>query len=203
LKDSADQLGGDNYDWVKVHVVGSAPAPWVHPDALSAPTQPVEAAFLQVLNETRAKGGTCTDPSTGNVETRPPVPPVTLNVQASGGLRMKVEDAVLRNWTGVHVSPEGMGYYEFINMAGMSGFIDEILAFGGSSTLDPMTEARRLMSLYLNSYYHCQVIYGAAVDAGGQVAIGYYTSPSLGTMELAVSFTDKPGPRQFPLLKLN
>jgi hypothetical protein len=88
-------------------------------------------------------------------------------------------------------------------MAGMIGFFDEILAFGGSSSLDPMAEARRLMSLYLNSYYHCQVIYGAAADAGGQVAIGYYMSPSPGRMELAVSFTDKPGPMQFPLLKLN
>lgn len=130
LKDSSNYLLGDTFDWVKVHVVGAAQAPWIHPEALSVPADPVELAFLKLLNDARAKGGTCTDPATGVPKTWPAVPPVTINVQASAGLRMKAEDSVLRGWLGTHVSPEGMGQSDFINMAGMSGFINEILVSG-------------------------------------------------------------------------
>jgi hypothetical protein len=202
LRNSADVLAGDTYDWVKVHVVGSAPAPWIHLDALSAPTDPVETEFLKALNAARATGGTCTDPSTGIVHTYPPVPPVTLNVQASGGLRMKVEDALQRGWLGVHESPEGMGFTDFINMAGMSGFINEILFTGTNTRTDPAQAALYILNTFLGSYYHCAIIYSSSVDAGGQVAMGFYRSSANNT-EFAASFTDKPSANMSPLLKLN
>ena len=202
LKTAGDYRGADSYDWVKVHVIGSAPAPWVHPEALSAPTDPVEAEFLKALNAARATGGTCTDPSTGIVHTYPAVPPVTLNVQASAGLRMKVQDSIQRGWLGVHVSPEGMGFTDFINMAGMSGFINEILSTGNFNSTDPVLAASFILSGFLHSYYHCAIIYSSAVDAGGQVAIGFYHS-STNDAELAASFTDKQGVNMDPLLKLN
>jgi hypothetical protein len=202
LKTAGDYLGGDTYDWVKVHVIGSAPAPWVHPEALSAPADPVELAFLSLLNDARAKGGTCTNPATGIPMTWPAVPPVTLNAQASGGLRMKVEDSVLRGWLGNHVSPEGMGQSDFINMAGMSGFINEILVSGYIPSPDPAQSAALILNTFLKSYYHCNTIFASAVNGGGQVGIGFYRSPS-NQAELTVSFTDNSGINMIPLLKLN
>ena len=200
LKDSANYTAGSTFDWVKVHVVGAVQAPWVHPEALDAPADPVELAFLKLLNDARAKGGTCTDPATGIPMSWPAVPPVTLNAQASSGLRMKAQDAILRSWGGVHVSPEGMGQSDFINMAGMSGFINEILSYGTRSVVDPMGAAAVILDGFLHSYYHCNTIYASGTDGGGQVAIGYYRSSS-NQDELLASFTGTS--INSPILKLN
>ena len=201
LKDPKNPLGSDTYDWVKVHVVGSAPAPWLHPEVLTGITGPLEGEFLRLLNEARAKGGTCTNPSTGVAESYPAVPPVALNQQGSAGLRVKAKDALTRKWYG-HVSPESMGQYDFMLQAGVTGFINEALSIG---TYDPSLSssdtAKYLLDGFLYSHYHCLIMYTSAVDAGGQVALGYYAGAG-NSSELLVSFTNKPNSLS-PVLNLN
>ncbi|GGR32619.1 hypothetical protein [Deinococcus ruber] len=163
-----------NFDWVKVHIIGSAPAPWLHPEVLADKAGAVENEFVRLLNIARSKGGTCTDNSGSGLPTQvwPPAPPVTLNEQASGGLRMKAKDAVVRSWY-THESPEDLGYYDFIEQAGMYGFINEALSTGGTGALSdptwtPTYEATVILRDFLNSYYHCEMMLSSAIEGGAR-----------------------------------
>ncbi|GGR38541.1 hypothetical protein GCM10008957_54540 [Deinococcus ruber] len=206
LIDSSKPLGGDTYTWVKVHVVGSAPAPWLHSEALAGTAGTVETEFVRLLNEARSKGGTCTDSSTGQTKSFPPAPVVTLNQIASSGLRVKAKDAVTRSWY-THSSPEGLGYNDYIQQAGTTGFINEaLLTEAPDTTLTPTQEATFDLALFMHSYIHCGIMYGSAKTAGGQVAVGWYSGldTHLGyTMAvMPVSFTDSNAIQGQPVLEL-
>ncbi|ULH18095.1 hypothetical protein MF271_24380 (plasmid) [Deinococcus sp. KNUC1210] len=210
---SMPDISPTTFDWVKIHVVGSAPAPWLHPEVLTNKAGPVENEFVRLLNIARSQGGTCTDNSGSGQPTQawPPAPPVTLNEQASGGLRVKAKDAVLRSWY-IHESPEDMGWADFIEQAGMYGFINEALFTGGgdpaspNGPADPTAEASAILKGFLHSYYHCNMMLSSAIEGGGQVAVGWYAGidPRYGAMEvMPVSFTDHSGALHDPLIKLN
>lgn len=202
----AGQYAGRTYDWVKVHVIGTAPAPWWHPEVLAGNAGTVETEFVRLLNIARAKGGACVangyapDPSQEPTVVFPPAAALTLNQTASAGLRVKARDAVARHWY-THISPEGMYLDFYTSQAGSYGWRSEALNYGGyflsrSST----SEATIILNSFLGSYYHCQLMLGAAVTPGStnQIAVGWYagTDPQLppaGDLQtgvMSVSFSD-------------
>lgn len=210
LKDAAQPLGASTYDWLKVHVIGLAPAPWLHPEMLQGNAGPIETEFVRLLNEERARGGTCTD-SSGHLKAYAPAPAVTLNERASAGLRVKAKDAVLRHWY-THESPEGLGYPEFTYLAGVTGFINEALMTGGyDPSRSDVSEASVILRGFLGSYYHCGMLRASARVVGGQVAVGWYAGddpllPPAGPLLMSVmpvSFADEPGPLSEPIIDMN
>ena len=202
----AGQYAGRTYDWVKVHVVGSAPAPWWHPEVLAADAGPIETEFVRLLNIARSKGGSCVansyapDPSQEPTVSFPPAAALTLNQIASAGLRVKARDAVARHWY-THISPEGMYQDFYTTQAGSYGWRSEALNYGGHDpSTTPAAEASVILNGFLGSYYHCQLMLGAAVTPGStnQIAVGWYAGtdpqvPPAGNLQtgvMSVSFSD-------------
>ncbi len=202
----AGLYAGSTYDWVKVHVVGSAPAPWWHPEVLAGNAGTVETEFVRLLNIARAKGGSCVansyapDPSQEPTVVFPPAAALTLNQTASAGLRVKARDAVARHWY-THISPEGMYQDFYTSQAGSYGWRDEALSAGGfNPTINVTASANVILNSFLGSYYHCQMMLGHAVTPGStyQIAVGWYAGNDPKTVlggelqmgVMSVSFSD-------------
>ncbi|GGR09984.1 CAP domain-containing protein [Deinococcus ruber] len=211
LTDPSNWKSSRTYAWVKVHVIGSTPAPWMHSDALKGTAGSVETEFVRLLNAVRAQGGTCVD----NVEhTRapknfPPALALTLNQRASAGLRMKAEDAILRSWY-THDSPEGLGFGDFILQAGTTGFFNEALETGAhNDAATPTENAQSILNAFLYSYDHCEIMLGsdARTDGPLQIAVGWYTGYDSRLQEerevMPVSFSDDSTILREPILNLD